>query len=142
MSKKENLELPYMINLVMGDWSADGHSQTETVTIKSNLDKKGVEDAYKSGVKKTKVDLSKDVARDYEDNIISKKIVNKLCKFGFKIEDCSNDFRADEDGYGLWTDGYALAWLFIAQIGNPDFKYEVTNDDSPNINIGGYGLFA
>jgi len=146
MSKPKNPELPHMINLVMGDWSGDGHSQTATVTIISNIDKKALEKAHKAGAKKTDVNFEDDVAADYEDNTISKDDVDKLSKFGFKIEDYSEDEDPGDDDddprYCLWTDGYALAWLFVAQIGNPDFKFEVIEDDSPNINIGGYGLLG
>lgn len=135
-----------MINLVMGDWSGDGHSQTATVTILSNIDKKALEKAYKAGVKKTGVDFENEVAEEYEDNTISAEIVEKLAKHGFKIEDYSEDEEPDEEDddprYCLWTDGYSLAWLFVAQVGNPDFKFEVIEDDSPNINIGGYGLLG
>lgn len=142
MSKRTpNPDLPHMINLVMGDWSGDGHSKTETVTILSNLKKADVEKAYKAGVKKTKVKFSEDVARNYEDGVITTETVAALAKHGFKIEDYSEDEEPGDRGYGLWTDGYSLAWLFVAQVGNPNFKYEVINDDSPNINIGGYGLF-
>lgn len=142
MSKKEkNPELPHMINLVMGDWSADGHSQTSTTTILSNLEKADVEKAYKAGVKKTKVKFAEEVAADYEDGCISLAIVEKLAPFGFKISDYSEDEEPDENGYSLWTEGYAEIWLWFAKLGNPDFRYETTEDDSPNINIGGYGLF-
>ena len=141
MSKAKNPDLPFMINLVMGDWSGDGHSKTETITILSNIDKKAVEKAYKAGTKKTNVNFSDDVASDYEDSTLPTEVVTKLAEHGFKIEDYSEDEEPTDRGYGIWTDGYALAWLFIAGVGNPDFKFEVIEDDSPNINIGGYGFF-
>ena len=143
MSKRTpNPDLPHMINLVMGDWSGDGHSKTETVTILSNIDKRALEKAYKAGAKKTGVDFENEVAEEYEDNTISAEVVEKLAKHGFKIEDYSEDEDPSDGTYGLWTDGYSLAWLFVAQVGNPNFKYEVITDDSPNINIGGYGLLG
>ncbi len=140
MSKKKekNATLPYMINLVMGDQSGDGHGRTEHVTIISNLEKKDIEIAYKAGAKKTKVDLSKNIACDYEDNKISKEIIEKLIKFGFKGLDY---VVGSDDCYSLWSDTYSYLWLFLVSVGNPDFKYEVINDDSPDIDIGGYGLF-
>lgn len=30
-------ELPHIINLVVGDWSGDGHNKTEQSTIKCNI---------------------------------------------------------------------------------------------------------
>lgn len=132
-------KMPYQIDLVIGDWTSDGHGKTKTITITSNLDKSDIEKAYSAGVKKTKVDFDEDVASEYEDSCISTAIVDLLAEHGFKIEDYSEDEEPDSKGYILYNEGYCLAWLFIAQVGNPDFKYEFINN--PNINIGGYGLF-
>jgi len=140
-------ELKHQINLVLGDWSGDGHNQTATVTIRCNLDKKQLEKAYKAGCKKTGVNFADEVASDFEDNTISKEIVEKLAKHVFKIEDYSEDEQPGESpatgevGYSLWTDGYAAAWMFIAKVGNSELEYEEMTDDSPDIHIGGYGLF-
>jgi hypothetical protein len=128
--------------MVVGDWSHDGHSQTATVTIKSNLDHKALTKAYKRGEKKTDVNFEAEVASNYEDNELPGEVVEKLEKHGFKLEDVIDpQTYDDEDGRVLWVDEYAEIWLFIAAVGNPSFKYEIMTNDSPNINIGGYGLF-
>lgn len=134
-------ELKHQINLVLGDWSGDGHNQTATVTIKCNLNKKELENAFNAGCMKTGVNFDDDVASDYEDNKISEEVVEKLSKHGFKIKDYSEDEEPEDGGYSLWTDGYAAAWMFIAKVGNSELEYEEMTSDSPNINIGGYGLF-
>lgn len=136
-------ELKNVINLVMGDWSGDGHCKTQTRTIRCNITKKALSKAYTAGAKKTGVAFSDDVARDYEDSTISKDIIEKLAVFGFKIEEYSEDEEADEYGrYGLCSDGYAEAWLFVAKVGNPKLEYEFMDSSSSNINIGGYGLLG
>lgn len=143
----KNPDLPHMINLVLGDWSGDGHSKTETVTILSNLEKKDVAKAYKKGTKKVGFNLTEEVCAEYEDNNISREQVEKLAELGIPKDayldsyDLEQDEEDSEDGFSLWTNGFAELWLRIAQLGNPDFKYEVTTHDSPNINIGGYGMY-
>ena len=35
--------MKHIISLVVGDWSGDGHDKKETINIRSNLDKKEME---------------------------------------------------------------------------------------------------
>jgi hypothetical protein len=140
-------ELKHQINLVLGDWSGDGHCYTATITVRCNLNKEQLEKAFKAGCKKTNVDFQNDVASQYEDSTISETVIEKLSKHGFKIEDYSDDENPEEfhtgiKGYYLSVDGYAAAWMFVAKIGNPELEYEDLTGNSPNINIGGYGLFS
>ena len=129
----------FTINLVMGDWAIDGHGQTETVTISSNLPKDALIQAYEAGEVKADVKFQKEVASVYEDNFISCRIVNKLAEHGFNIKEFSEDISPSERGYIL-ADSYHLVWLWIAKLGNPNFDYELVNISK--INIGGYGLFS
>lgn len=138
----DSVKLLYVIDLILGDYSGDGHCEKETITIRSNIDAKALKKAYISGVKKTGVDWAKEVAEEYDDASVSVKIVNKLSKFGFKIEDVSEDKELEDGKYSLWTDGYTTGWLFIASVGDPNFRYEIFYDDSATVNIGGYGLFV
>lgn len=143
MSKKIiDPDLKFTINLVLGDWSNDGHGWTETVVICSNLDTKSLEKAYKAGAKKAGVDWKNCVAKDYKDNSITIENVDKLAVHGFKIEDVSEDDEPEDSKYSLYTNGYTLGWLFVAKLGNPDFRYEIVENSCHNINIGGYGLFC
>lgn len=137
----KNNSLLHTINLVVGDWSHDGHSKTETVTILSNLDKKALEKAYKKGSKKVGFDLETDVCADYEDMSMSEDISEKLKAAGIKPHD-----YVEEDEAGLSFsynhEAFATLWLDIARLGNPDLKYEITADNNTTINIGGYGLLG
>lgn len=156
MSKKKPAKdptLPHMINLVVGDWSGDGHSKTETVTVSSNLDKSAVLKAYKKGTKKLGFDLSQDVAADYEDNVVSKEQWEKFAAAGLTLEDLFGSSKGDIDdatedlageeapGFGVYAEAFAHLWLFIVRQGDSNFRYSINETDSPNINIGGYGLF-
>lgn len=144
---------PHMVNLVLGDWSGDGHSMTETVTIRSNLDKKALEAAYKKGAKKLGVDVEDDVASDYEDATISVEQWQKFADAGMTLEqlfdgaeyetkEAQEAIDDEEDNFGIWCDAFSRLWLFTAKQGNPEFEYTIEKDDSPNINIGGYGLLG
>lgn len=129
----------HQIELILGDSSGDGHEKTETVTIKSNLDKTELEQAFADGCKKTGVDFENLVAADYEENTISQELVDKLAVHGFDIAEFSEDEKPGKDGYSLYTEGYAAIWLFIAKVGNPSFEHE--EETVPSIYIGGYGLY-
>lgn len=135
-------ELPHMINLVVGDWSHDGHNMTEQSTIKCNLTKKDLEKAYKKGCKKVGFDLTEEVCADYEDMSVSDDVIEKLRAADIKPEDfIEND---DDDGWSFsynW-EAFTELWLRIAKLGNPDLEFEMCSNDSPNINIGGYGLLG
>ncbi len=137
-------ELEHSITLTLGDWSHDGHSQTEVITVKCNVDKKDLEKAYKKGTKKVGFDLTEDVCADYEDGSVSDEVIEKLRDAGIKPEDFAEKGDADDEGWSLAYDYEAFAglWMRIAQLGDPDLKYEVAPTNPNNINIGGYGLFG
>lgn len=132
--------MSYQITLTLGDWSCDGHGRAEKHTIKSNIPKPELETAYAEGVKRTGVDLTKSIAREFDNNLFPQVAIDKLSLFGFD----PNDFLMfdDYDGVEHWyidSEGFVDLWLFIAKIGNPDLEYILYKTD--NINIGGYGLF-
>lgn len=79
-------ELTNTINLVMGDWSNDGHCKTDTITIVCNLDKKALALAYKAGAKKLRVDVSKKVAEEYQDATLSKADWQKFTAAGMTLK--------------------------------------------------------
>ena len=115
------------INLVIGDWSHDGHEKTETVTVSSNLTIKEIEKAFKIGVNKLGFDITK-CCEDYEDHVLPKKANDALKKAGFK--------GVDEEGYFYET--FADIYLFTVKQGDDSFKYKIVTNQT--INIGGYGL--
>ena len=127
-------DLKYIINLIVGDWSLDGHNQTDTITIESNLGRSEIEDAFKAGSKLLDFNLTQKVCTDYEDDGISKVFIDRLRKFNIEVE-----FDKYYPGH-LNIDSFVKLWLDIAQLGNPKFQYELAG--LATINIGGYGLFS
>lgn len=126
----------HLVSLVVGDWSYDGHNQTESFTIKSNLTGRQIEKAYAEGAKRLGVDLKKQVACEYEDPKIHKDVLQK-----FFEEEIPEEF-ADHDGdtYYLDPQSYAELYLLTVMVGDPKFEYEVASVAS--IGVGGYGLFS
>ena len=119
-------------NLVIGDWSDDGHGKTATITIKSNLTSKGIEKAFKVGAKKIGVDITS-LCEDYEDYGLPDEAIAKLKKAGYEGDEEEGFLEA---GY----ESFAAIYLFTVKIGDPSFEYKEV--DGKNINIGGYGLLS
>lgn len=138
-------ELQYVIELEMGDWSGDGHSQTQSLHIRTNLTAKQIEAAFKKGARKIGLDITK-CCEDYEDSSLTKDQFEILRKAGWDPENCWNYNYAkengqldDDDSFSLSTDEFADIYIFTVQQGNSDFEHEELNKE--RIDIGGYGLF-
>ena len=141
-------ELTNIISLVMGDWSHDGHSKSDTYNVSSNLDKRAMKIAYKKASKKLGFDLTEDVAQDYEDHYLVKNKLDILVKHGLETKKLNLDYDLkrknfeEDDPISLYHDDFLKIYLFIVRLGDPEFRYELLDDDvSPTIHIGGYGLY-
>lgn len=124
--------LPYTINLICGDPSNDGHGQTSAQMIYSNLTLSEIEEAYTKGVAVIGLDVSADVASEYEDRSISDEAIELLKKAGFDTGTVNLSW--------LDTEAFELLYLFTVKCGNLAFKYKFAKGD--RIYIGGYGLFT
>jgi len=120
----------YTINLVLGDISGDGHQQSHTKTILSNLDVHDFLNAYAKGSNLAGVDIT-ELCKDYEDDIIPEEDVVKLKKAGL-------DFAISD---GIWIQEFVAIYLFLVKLGNPSFTYEELDKEN-TIKIGGYGIFG
>lgn len=148
MKDKSNTKT-YVIELITGDWSGDGHEKTASLRFRCNVSSKELEKAYKAGAKLLKHDITKHCG-DYEDNGVPTKLLDdlktKLLKeFG---EEFMKDYyfnTSDEDFvtegiYNIGYEEYTDIYMFIAKLGNHELVYkQVKEVDS--IHIGGYGLF-
>lgn len=136
--------LPFTIILLLGDPSGDGHGKSDTIVFNSNLNKEGVQDAYKKASKELGFDLISDVCESYEDNYLPKNIFDILIKNGMKYDLSEYEKeeleKTDTSGLSIYTDKYLNVYFFIIKFGNKDFEYEITN--YPVIDIGGYGLYG
>jgi hypothetical protein len=123
-----------ILELVVGDWSHDGHNQTETYSIECNLGKKALESAYAKGAK-IAFDL-KEHCCDYEDSQLPTELWNKLIALGFDNE----PETGLEEAVYIEPDVYLDIYMFIAKLGNPKLDWSMATDS--RICIGGYGLFG
>lgn len=128
----------HTIELVMGDYSRDGHEKTESIMVISNITLQELKEAYQIGTEKIGFDFIKTVAADYGDGSLSKEKFDKLRDAGLTEDDW---FEEGEDKFPLmyYKDAFAEIFLFICKLGNELFEYEYPKTDS--MHIGGYGLF-
>lgn len=126
-----------LINLVVGDWSNDGHGKTATfaynVTGVSSTQE--VIDAHKVGCEILGIELTQwggfPYCQDYEDDSFPAEIAEKL--------NLSDYNETDEEMIGLFPESFAELYTKIVQVGNPGITFELLR--GTEIDIGGYGLF-
>ena len=138
----------HKISLTVGDCSGDGHSLSETIYIKSNVDMIALKEAYKVGKNRIQIDVESH-CKDYEDNGFPQSAAKRLLKGGKApefatpfIQECIEEAfdEGDEDNMCIYSiEVYAILWLCLARIGNPNITIQF-DGNYPNINIGGYGL--
>ena len=129
--------------LVIGDWSGDGHSQSDFYRFEANHDRKQIIEAYKQSAIKAGVSVCRfqggpdDVlCEDYDDSQISRRSVEKLAAIGITEQDLldTTHFERDDDDehdVALSTWGEGLVYLFLMMVSKslPEFSYKLLNDD-------------
>lgn len=144
------------IELVVGDWSSDGHGQTHSVWFEvTSSDKDGdvteneLRDAFIEGCAildqepndPSFGEPSLPFCESYEDSIVPASFVVKLASHGVDVYDFFDGLdRADACPSIAGPDAWAQLWMAVAKIGNPNLDIvQCANKNS--IRIGGYGLF-
>lgn len=85
----------FYINI--GDWSEDGHSQSDQFLLESNYPVKDLQEAYRETCEKTGIELHT-LCADYCDQEVEAKIVHKLVKeFGCPLQECFGEDDLDEE---------------------------------------------
>ncbi len=142
------LPLQHKIVLTVGDWSNDGHNQSDDYNLMCNAPRPAIIDAYKKGTQLLGFSLVEDCCVNYEEMLIDKEKVKTLIEHGIVeywngkdgIEDPmrithDEQFRIDELGSQEW----ARLYMKIVQLGEPWIEFEFIK--AACIEIGGYGLF-
>lgn len=132
------------IALEVGDWSRDGHNQSEVFIFRCTHTQEQVEKLYEQATKILGWDFSEVVAEAYEDNRISVEDANKLLTAGVSFKGLEwEELHPDEgiDDYHLYPELFCEVWLRICKLANPTLAWEVTNDTTHTIKVGGYGLY-
>jgi len=135
----------YKFKLEIGDWSKDGHSQSEEYLIQSNVDVKELREIYFKTKKFNELSLE-DICDDYEDNSISEEQIRGL---GLDVE----KYQPIIDN-GVEPDDIIELFIDYIQTHNPEIYLKIINDNIPSFHfygfdeqkrhIGGfgYGLFS
>lgn len=142
------MSLPHIIELVVGDFSGDGHDRKRKQLYRSNLTCTEVERAYKKGCEIVGFELDKESeyrgseSCKLEQEPIQALIANGVDMSAFlRIQGFDpNTYKLEHDVYHhLTIEGYLFLWLSIAKIGNTTLAWQ---EFEPNcIDVGGYNLF-
>ena len=110
----------HQVELEIGDWSGDGHSQVRHRHIISNLTREEILNSYNKGVKVLGFDLM-EYCCDYEDSTIPLNFFSALVAHGMDIS--GFDIELDEEEV-VFVDyeSYSYIYLFIVKLGDPKFE--------------------
>jgi len=127
--------------IVVGDWSRDGHNESEFIRFKSTHDRKDIIKGYKKAHSDADggicSDSPDDMLSSYGDSTLSSESLEKLAKIGLTTEVLveSGNFEGDEgDALYLCEGPQSVAYLFLemtryglAKLGE-EFEYEIIDD--------------
>lgn len=135
----------HVINLVVGDWSGDGHSKTSTYTFETNLTPQAVKQYYQFGATKEQHFVINTIAKDYEDTKLNEDHIRVLRELDYPVDsmEWATDNQNDDEPYITEEEFVDLYWHIVSR-GNPvlcPIVYKRVDDINANINIGGYGFF-
>ena len=142
----------YTFKIHIGDWSNDGHNQSESFVIESTKPNNEVQVAFKTAGEKIGVIENNRlvIADEYEDYRLSSKHADMLTNAGVEFDDLLyNDGTWEEPDY-MFEDVDSMVHLLmrIAQT-ELNFEYKIVSENIPNFNgywgdlnmSFGYGLF-
>lgn len=116
-------ELNHMIEIEVGDFSKDGHNQSDIVYIKSNYSGEEIDKGFERLNKKTGIDFQ-NICDEYEDTEVSEKDLEKFVKHGFLTQEEIDEYS--EDGEYHIDDARDLALFALDTLHkfDPKFEYE------------------
>ena len=137
----------HQYQITVGDWSGDGHSQSDTIVFNTNKSAEEIKKSYLTICKKTKISLTKvkdtiTLFDGYDDNRIMEHDVETLQEAGVDLT------QVDADGEGgdlIFYDPEAAFHLLMAmcKVNLPDLEYEIAKADRLELDDGfiGYGIY-
>lgn len=140
--------------IVLGDWSCDGHNQSEEVIFQTNKTNKEIGKAFEKAKKLAGVSFDCNdhtgvqLVTEYEDNKIPKSIESHFEKIGINIakdimEWTKKDIEEDEaDDYYIEPTQLAELMLLMAKSQLSDLEYKIIDfGEISQMKGAGYGLF-
>ena len=140
-------ELNHVIEIEVGDWSKDGHNQSDTFLFKSNYSGEEIDKGFERLKKEKKIDFQ-DICCDYEDSEIKNGVLTKLIKLGVLSQDEVDNAKEDYDGCYCVDSALDLAALALDTLHafDPAFEWEeyiIPNKEDCNALDGiGYGCYS
>lgn len=132
----------FLLKIVVGDWSHDGHGRTESILIKSNRSYAQLDAAYLKGSSIVGFNIVKFVGSEWDSCCISKEEFLKLRELGLPKSCLEVEPYLDHDykEVRVCTDDYMRLYLFIVKLGDPEFRYKIVK--VVDVNINGYCLLG
>lgn len=128
------MSMKHSIDLVVGDWSRDGHGISEKYTVECNYNSKDVWGAIKAAKKWLELG---EMCSDYEDSTIRQPDFDKLVEAGIDLT--KYEYYDNEEEIHMCSDSWVMFNMWLAKTQLPDLEYKEVNNKS--LEIGGYGLF-
>ncbi|MBO7716455.1 MAG: hypothetical protein J6S85_23015 [Methanobrevibacter sp.] len=118
-------ELNHVIELEVGDWSKDGHNQSDTFLFKSNYSGEEIDKGFERLKKEKQIDFKK-VCHDYEDSEIKDDVLVKLIKLGVLTQEEVDEAEEEYDGRYCVESALDLAALALDTLHafEPAFEWE------------------
>ena len=142
-------ELTHSFTLTVGDYSRDGHNQSDTTLFKANKSLADIKKSHGMASKLHSMYLEHQ-CEEYEDSRLKPAFVTKA-RAAFHampealgmscLEVVEEDGETDEDAGYIDSGEFCDLYLFIAKLVDPDLEWKEQVGTAANENIGGYGLF-
>ena len=140
--------------IIVGDYSGDGHEQSDICIVEVNHLKDEILSAYNRARAASKVSLTSlsreeekkgyvSVGAEYEQNRIFKSELNKLSFIGVNFDNLLLEDEEDDGSFCFWgEEGIIQLFMEMAKSQLPTLTYEIINDGLEVLMEGiGYGLY-
>jgi hypothetical protein len=128
------------ITVVIGDWSNDGHGQTETYHLQSNYSIDKIKTLIKEFQSKFGFDPTDKYCCNYQESYLTLNDIEELIPILGK--DYFKYYNKIYDVYHLDTLTYTALVFDLLKTIDFEFEYEIIKDRTNRLTIGGYGLFG
>lgn len=139
--------MTHLYNLVVGDWSLDGHNKRKNFVLMTSLSQEEIERCYEEGTKLLGYDMTKNLCCKYEDVQLTSEAYDAFVAQGYDFHCDSKEQATDLYYFSIFDEDFIELYLFVlgkgAEIlGLGDISLFKIQEPEHNFNIGGYGLYS
>lgn len=136
----------YKMYLELGDWSHDGHNQSNKILMQSNHPVEDIQEAYKKSCKLTGMSFNGNAQYHEVDRNYTEQKKFEVCT-NYREPELTKECKAILESHGINTkeycdnmdhDTFIKLWTDFVKLSLPDLVLEETKDHIPHIN-GWYG---